>query len=306
MKGKVKLVRRACPVCSSRDESKIFAKENFDPSKLDAFAFSSRKIPEHMHYRLVVCPACDLLYSNPLPTRGALSKGYAEAAFDASEESLYAARTYGRFLAPILGNIPEAQGALDIGTGDGAFLGELLKRGFIGVVGVEPSKAPVAASPKAIRPLIRNKPFNPRDFKAGSFNLVSCFQTFEHLYDPLELCRSAHRLLGAGGAFLVVSHNRLSLSARLLGLKSPIYDIEHLQLFSPRSIRYLFEKTGFERVEVKSILNRYPLHYWIKLLPFPRKMKLVLMAFLKKTGIGYIPIPLPAGNMAVIGYKAGA
>jgi SAM-dependent methyltransferase len=303
MKGKVKMIRRSCPVCSSRDESKVFAEENFAPAKLDAFAFSSRKIPEHMHYRLVACPVCGLLYSTPLPTRNALSKGYEGAAFDASEESRYAARTYGRFLNPIRKKIPEARGALDIGTGDGAFLGELLKRGFTGVVGVEPSKAPVAASPRDIRPLIRNKPFDPRDFKAESFNLVSCFQTFEHLYDPLELCRSAHRLLKSGGAFLVVSHNRLSLSARILGLKSPIYDIEHLQLFSPRSIRYLFEKTGFERVRVQSILNRYPLHYWVKLLPFPRKVKLALMALLKKTGIGYIPIPLPAGNMAVIGYK---
>ncbi len=305
MKKKVQMVRRACPLCSSRDDSKVFAEENFDPQKLDAFAFSSRKIPEHMYYRMVICPVCDLLYSSPLPTPGSISRGYEEAAFDASEESQYAARTYGRFLKGIVENIPSTMGALDIGTGDGAFLGELLSKGFTGVVGVEPSKAPVRSAQKNIRPLIWNKPFKAVDFKKSSLNLVSCFQTFEHLDDPLELSRSAHRLLKKGGAFLVVSHNRESLSARLLGMKSPIYDIQHLQLFSPRSIKYLFEKSGFVRVEVKVILNRYPLHYWVKLLPFPKKMKLALIPILKKTGLGYIPIPLPAGNMLVVGYKEG-
>jgi SAM-dependent methyltransferase len=303
MKKKMRMVRRPCPVCSSRDDSNVFAEENFDPQRLDDFAFASRKIPELMHYRLVICPVCDLLYSNPLPTIGAISKGYEDAAFDSSEEAHYAARTYGRFLTVVMKNIPGTKGALDIGTGDGAFLEELLNKGFTGVAGVELSKAPIKASKENIRPLIRNSPFNPGNFKKSSMSLISCFQTFEHLYDPLEMCRSAHQLLKDKGAFFVVSHNRKSISAKLLGMKSPIYDIEHLQIFSPRSIKYLFEKAGFSQVTVKSLFNLYPLHYWLKLLPFPKKMKVGLIRALKKTGIGYIPIPLPAGNMVIIGYK---
>src|SRR5580693_720530 len=113
MKKKMRMVGRACPVCSSRDDSNVFAEENFDPQGLDDFAFASRKIPELMHYRLVICPVCDLLYSNPLPTSGAISKGYQDAAFDSSEEAHYAARTYGRFLTAILKNILATKVALD-------------------------------------------------------------------------------------------------------------------------------------------------------------------------------------------------
>ncbi len=43
-------------------------------------------------------------------------------------------------------------GALDIGTGDGAFLAELLRAGYTDVIGIEPSSAPIeAAAPKFVR-----------------------------------------------------------------------------------------------------------------------------------------------------------
>lgn len=73
-----------------------------------------------------------------------------------------------------------------------------------------------------IRPLIRHGPFRRKEFALEQFQLATCFQTIEHVYDPLALC-----------------HDRRALSARLFGLKSPNFDIEHLQLFSARSIRFV-------------------------------------------------------------------
>jgi len=43
------------------------------------------------------------------------------------------------------------RGALDVGTGDGAFLGQLLANGFTDVAGVEPSAAPVAMAAPEVR-----------------------------------------------------------------------------------------------------------------------------------------------------------
>jgi hypothetical protein len=90
---------------------------------------------------------------------------------------------------------------------------------------------------------------------------------------------------------------------RVLGKKSPIFDIEHLQLFSPQSARALFEKAGFVDVKVRPIVNRYPLQYWSKLFPFPKSLKRPILAFLKGSGIGRAPIPMAVGNLAIIGYK---
>ena len=300
---KVKLVYRVCPTCSSKDQSKVYAEANYNLDVLDGYAFASRKIPENMHYRLVECPSCDTLYANPLPSLKHLAQNYHEAAFDSSEEAHFAARTYARHLPAIIKNIPNTQGAIDIGTGDGAFLEELLKKGFTQVVGVEPSKAPIQASLPEIRPFIKKGLFNSRSFKKNNVSLITCFQTFEHLYDPLKTCRESYRILKKGGAFYIVCHNRRSLSCRILGFKSPIFDIEHLQLFSPQSAMALLTKAGFTRITIKPLLNVYPLHYWLKLLPIPKDLKIGLIQFLKIIKVGYLPVMLPAGNLAVIGYK---
>ncbi len=95
----------------------------------------------------------------------------------------------------------------------------------------------------------------------------------EHVFDPLQLCRDAHRITKDGGAFFIVCHNRRAVLARVLGRRSPIYDIEHLQLFSPRSVRVLLERAGFRDVEVRPVVNRYPTGYWAKLLPAPARIK---------------------------------
>jgi len=297
------LTPRACPVCSSTDESKVFAEERLDFARLDAFAFASRKVPEYMHFRLLRCPTCDLLYSSPILPLQSIDSAYEEAAFDSAGEAACAARTYGQLLSKFVAQLPDRVGALDIGTGDGVFLGELLQRGFSEVVGVEPSRMPVESSRPDIRPLIRLGVFNSNDFTEGSLSLVTCFQTLEHLSDPLDISRGIFRLLKKGGAFFAVSHNNASFSAKVLGTKSPIIDIEHLQIFSPKSARILMEEAGFSRIEIKPIINRYPLHFWTKLLPFPKPVKMPLLAGLKAARIGYLPIPLPAGNMSIVGYK---
>jgi SAM-dependent methyltransferase len=294
---------RACPVCGSDHNSRVYADACFDPDKLDEFAFASRKLPEYMHYRLNECSRCDSLYANPLPTRQSLEGAYAEAAFDSSEEARYASLSYAALLPGIERQLGDKRGALDIGTGDGAFLEQLEQRGFTDIVGVEPSAAPVASAKPHIRARIRQAPFNPADFEPGSFSLVSCFQTLEHVDDPQSLCRAAFSLLREGGALFVVSHNRRALSARLLGTKSPIFDIEHLQLFSPRSIRYALERAGFRDIEVHTVVNRYPLHYWVKLLPFPASLKSRALTRLNGTRLGKLPIQIAAGNFAAVAFK---
>jgi len=294
---------RSCPLCGTTDESVVFAQADFDFEQLNEFAFASRKIPEYMHYRLIVCPVCDLLYASPVPEMNTLTKSYMEAAFDSSEEAYFASRTYGSFLPGIMNNIPDLVGAIDIGAGDGAFLEQLLNGGFTNVMGVEPSEAPIAAAHDKIRPLIRHGVFRPQDFENNRFSLVTCFQTLEHLYDPMEMCLNAHRMLKKGGAVFFVCHNRRSLSVKLLGLKSPIFDIEHLQLFSDKSVKYMMEQCDFVDIQIKPIHNRYPLHYWVKLFPMPIKLKHSCIYIVKKYKIGYLTLSIPVGNMAVIGYK---
>jgi len=299
----MEMISRACPLCGSSDTSRVFAEANFEIDRLDSFAFASRKMPEYMHYRLIDCPSCDLLYSNPLPSVEYLTAGYGEAAYDSGVEAHYAAATYAHLLAAFAARLPDRHGALDIGAGDGAFLEYLLEYGFDGVIGVEPSRAPIAAARADIRPLLREGILCGDNFTPDSFSLVTCFQTLEHLPDPLAMTGGVYRLLKPGGAAFFICHNRRAMSARLLGRKSPIFDIEHLQLFSPLSARYLLEQTGFTDLMVLRVVNRYPLRYWMRLLPLPQGIKRSLIATLDRTGAGGLSVSIPVGNIALIGFK---
>jgi SAM-dependent methyltransferase len=297
------LVARPCPLCGSTDDSRVFAEANFDPAALGAFAFASRKLPDRMHLRLLVCPTCSLLYSSPVPSGEALHAAYREAAFDSAEEAGFASRTYADLVRAILHRLPDRDGALDVGTGEGAFLSRLLELGFTSVAGVEPSAAPIQAAPGAVRPLIRHGRFHREDFAPDSLRLFTCFQTLEHLEDPLGLCRDALALLKPGGAALFVCHDRRALQARLLGTRSPIFDIEHLQLFSPATGRALLERAGFAEIQTRSVWNRYPLRYWARLLPAPGGIKRQALRRLQGSALGGLPIAMPVGNFALWGFR---
>jgi SAM-dependent methyltransferase len=299
----ITLEPRSCPICGARDGGRLFADANVEPEALGRFAFASRKLPEYMHWRLVACDRCDLVYADPAPTSGDLSALYRDAAFDSGPEARLASRTYARFLPRIVGRLPDREAAADIGTGDGAFLHELLASGFARVTGIEPSTDPIEAAAESVRPLIVHDVFRPDTFELGSLSLVTCFQTIEHLSDPLTFCRDAWNALKPGGALFLIGHNRRALSAKLMGFKSPIYDVEHLQLFSPASLRCLLKSAGFTSVEVRPVLNRYPLHYWARLFPAPAGLKSRVLDFLRRSQAGGWVVPLPAGNLAAIAFK---
>ena len=300
----VEWVERCCPLCGPGAGARVFAESNIDLSRLDEFAFASRKLPEYMHPRLCECTKCHLLYGNPVLSQESISAGYETAAFDSTTEAEQASRTYQSLIERILPRLPDRDAALDIGTGDGVFLERLLESGFSRVRGVEPSSAPIAAAKPHVREFIQHGLFDPNVFEPASFSLITCFQTMEHVWDPLGVCRGAHRLLKKGGAMVVVVHNRLAVSARVLGRRSPIFDIEHLQLFSIGSSQRLFELAGFSGIEAKPIWNRYPLDYWIKLFPFPPRAKRASISLVKKVPILQVPIPVPAGNLVVWGFRA--
>lgn len=295
--------RKSCPVCAAPGPFELFAEERLDPAGLSEFSYASRKMPEHTHLRLVSCRQCDLVFADTIPAEGELTAAYRTAAFDSQGEARWASRTYGRLVDRLAGELPSRAAALDIGTGEGSFLEELAARGFARLVGVEPSAAPIATAAPGIRANIRAEAFDPRSFVGESFSLVTCFQTLEHVPDPLRLVRDAASLLVPGGAFLSVCHDRRALPSRLMGRRSPIFDIEHLQLFSHQSGRRLLAEAGLQRAQCFRLVNRYPLSYWIKLLPIPKGLKRSLLSAVSESSLGRLPLPLPAGNLVLAGFR---
>lgn len=295
---------RACPVCGTpAAQSRLFLEENLDRSRLSEFSFASRKVPEFMCHRLVQCPTCDLVYADQPPEAEALAQAYHTASYDSSEEANDAAAAYIRAIRPVLEALPSRQRALEIGTGTGIFLEHLRQEGFAELVGVEPSTAAIAAAPAHRQAWIRAGMFDAADFAPASFDLICCFMTMEHVRDPDAVARDAFSLLRPGGAFVTVTHDYHAPVNRLLGRRSPIIDIEHLQLFSRNSLRHLFHKVGYQGFRVQAFRNRYSLRYWMRLTPVPAPLKQVGEVVMRKTGMERLKLSANVGNLIAAGRK---
>lgn len=298
---------RFCPICDADSgQAVLFMSENIDPKKLSGFSFASRKVPEYMCHHLVRCRVCDVVYADTPPPEEVLANAYHEAEYDSAEEADDAASAYAYAIEPILRRLPRRHSALEIGTGTGVFLEHLVRAGFKQVTGVEPSSAAIAAAPEERRSLIRQGMFREGDFNAESFDLVCCFMTMEHVRDPKLITQAVLRLLRPGGAFVVVTHDYRSMVNRLLGRRSPIIDIEHLQLFSPDSLRYLFESSGYQGIYIKAFSNKYSMRYWLRLAPLPAAMKEMTIGLLRILRADRLKLKFNVGNSVAAGFKPGS
>ena len=295
---------RACPVCQST-EHVPFAEERIDPDRVGALTYASRKPPEFMCLRLVRCSSCDLVYAPSPPDDAFLHAAYAEADFDSVTEAQAAARTYADALAPHVRKLPARNAAVDVGAGSGPLLPWLQEQGFMPVIGIEPSRTAIMAAAPSVRPWLREGVFSGDLIEGETPSLICSFMTLEHLPDPGEFASTAHRVLESGGLLAVVVHNWRAPLNRLLGLRSPIIDVEHLQLFSPRSLNELFKRAGFEDVRLLPLRNAYPLSYWLRLTPLPASVKRVLLALLERVGLARCSVAMNVGNMLAIGIKPG-
>jgi len=298
---------RRCPVCfDSNKNSIIFQKENIDKKKITSFTYTSRKNPEFMCHEMVRCLNCDLVYVTTPPNKLKLSEAYHAADYDSSEEALDAAETYINHMDDVISKLNLKSKVLEIGSGSGDFLYNLKKKGFTKLTGIEPSISAINCAHSEIKNQLKEGIFQVDHLQEASYDLVSCFMTLEHVYDPREIAESANKILKKGGYFVMVVHNYRSLVNRILGKKSPIIDIEHMQLFSRKSIRLLLNNTNYQDIQIKSVSNRYSISYWIRLLPIFSLIKKISIKLLKIFNLDNVKININVGNIIVSGRKIDA
>src|SRR5271168_429430 len=110
--GLSELTLRPCPACGNTDDAHEMYPQRLDLSRVDAMSYSSRKEPEYMSLRMVVCPQCDLLYASRIPSSSFLEDAYAETAYDSDVEAGYAAASYAESLRGLLERLPDRDSVL--------------------------------------------------------------------------------------------------------------------------------------------------------------------------------------------------
>ena len=281
-----------CPACLFHGNLRY--PEKLDDELFNELTFASRKRPELMHYDLYECENCRTLFTSRNVNLSELLKNYEIAEYDSNVEAKYAAKTYVRNLKKVL---PDFKGSiLDIGAGDGAFLSEAQGVLATSNLGIEPSVKAIAKS-EDIRVNIRNISIEDLDTDE-KFDLITCFQTIEHLNNPRGFIENIKRFINPGGYFAISCHNRLSLVNKILGEKSPIFDVEHLQVFTDRGIETLFTGLDLKIIYSSKYRNKYPLSYWLKIAPISEEIKDFIES---KKKIFQIGISINVGNHMIVG-----
>jgi len=289
-------VTRLCPACGGSGVKRF--NENVDSSKISSLSYASRKLPELMHYALSECESCLTLFTESTLETEKLLENYRNASFDSHIESEFAAKTYCNYLNKF--KIINGKQILDIGCGDGTFLKLSSKLGAKSVQGIEPSQGAFNAASE-MKQFIKFTSIEKTGY-FKEFDVATCFQTLEHVQDPMMVISKMIKSVRIGGYIAVVCHNRSALANRILGQRSPIFDIEHLQMFTSNGLQKLFSNSGLNIVLAKQIINVYPIGYWLRLAPMPKTIKLFLE---KKRGSGLLKfrVAIPVGNFLIVGQK---
>ena len=260
-------------------------------------------MPDRIHYRIVRCDTCGLVFSNPVSEEGDLDRLYRESKFTYKEEVRFLQITYGRYLKKFERFFPAKQRLLEIGCGNGFFLEEAKNFGFAEVYGVEPSTHAAELARPDIKPFITVSMFRDGLFEPEFFDVLCVFQTFDHLPDPNTFLRDCSRCLKKGGIMFFINHNVEAFLPRILKDRCPIIDVEHTYLYSKKTQTAILEKNHFRVLETCDVANTYPLTYWLHLIPAPSVFKKGLLRVFSATGLADLPLTLKVGNMAICAQK---
>ena len=130
---------------------------------------------------------------------------------------------------------------LDFGCGSGSYLWRMHRQGWK-VIGVDPSAAAVdyVRHELGLPALVGSLPHE--DLHDGYFDVITMWQSLEHVHWPMEVLRAARRLLAPGGKLIVAVPNIDSLPFRWFGQTWIGLDLpRHLSHFAPSTLTHMLE-----------------------------------------------------------------
>ena len=291
-----------CPICESLGNSVPVYPSNVDETSFSTEIFSARRLPDRRHYQWVRCNKCTLLRSDPVLDVD-LEKLYVESTFDYSTEVDGLKKTYFNLVMKALGAKKLRKSIFEVGGGNGFFLEAAKDGGFTSVAGVEPSTEAINAARADIKPHMIASMMKAGVLSDNSFEVGTMFHTLDHLTNPVSTLKDCYNALSSGGVFIVAVHNERSWSARLMGERSPIIDVEHTHLYTRKSGEELFKKIGFIDVGSGAYNNHYSLAYILHLIPISRAFRKKVLDGSLGTLLSKIKVVVPLGNMWVAGTK---
>ena len=296
------MISTKCPISETQNNSKLIYLSTIDQNSLSSEIFSARRFPDRRYNQWVRCNECKLLRSDPIEDID-FEVLYVNSKFNYQSETNGLKKTYIQIVDRALGENYLKNSLFEVGGGNGFFLEAAKDFGFKKITGIEPSKKAIEEARYDIKPRMIASMMHANILKSKTYQVGVMFHVLDHLPDPVTTLHACYDALESNGKFIVAVHNEMSWSARLLGKKSPIIDVEHTYLFNKKTAEALFRKVGFINFKSQSYSNFYSLSYILQLIPFFKTFRKWILQSRFNYILARLRISAPLGNIWVCGTK---
>lgn len=218
------------------------------------------KAPDRLHgrkhvYTLVRCDECTLVWLKDAPRPEEMHEHYTEAYNRLISAGGKFSPQRWRDRKATLTQYKQSGTLLDLGCSSGSWL-EFIKADGWKLYGVEMSPQEAQTAEVRTGATIFNGTVIEADFTSETFDVITCFDVLEHLYQPREIMQRVARWLKPGGIFYVLVPNIESAEGRVFG--SYWHGLElprHLFHYSPKSLSLLAQAAGLQTRSVETHRN---------------------------------------------------
>lgn len=226
---------RSCPLCGSNRRRVMFRKNGGT---------------------YVICENCNMVYLNPVFRDEELQKYYeqnntVQATAHESERDFYI-KVYKHGLTSI-GKFVNPGSILDLGCSSGLFLDIARKSEWL-TYGIELNQAEYKIA-QGRGHIVWDCPVEdlPPNVK---FDVFTMWDVFEHIKSGSTFLATIRSKLNTNGVIFLQVPNVASFAARILWDKCNMFDgIEHVNLYSPKTIKLLADRAGFEILSMATMID---------------------------------------------------
>jgi 2-polyprenyl-3-methyl-5-hydroxy-6-metoxy-1,4-benzoquinol methylase len=191
---------------------------------------------------LVRCGDCDLVFAQRRPSGGELQAYYGDYGHDWYDSPI-TRRRYSELLDSFE-PYRRTNRILDFGCGPGFFLEEARRRGWE-AHGTEFSEYALEITRSKNLDVVPGA-LKADTYGADAFDVITAFEVFEHLRDPLAEAAVLAATLRRGGLLYCTTPNFDAASRRLLRSRWDVIEYpEHLCYFTPRTLPSWLGRAGF-------------------------------------------------------------
>ena len=231
-----------CPVCNSQNINPLLTIKDYSVSKQDFVIWQ--------------CTECSLRFTQDVPDENSISSYYKSPDYisHSNTNKGFINKTYQKVrnytleekAKLIIKETHETSGSLlDIGSGTGAFLAVMKKKGWE-VKGIEPDEDARRLT-KQLYNLDIDNPTVLNSIRGSSFNAITLWHVLEHVHQLHDYIEHLKRILKPQGKFFIAVPNYQSTDSNIYRSYWAAYDVpRHLYHFSPNSIEVLMQKHGLK------------------------------------------------------------